>query len=96
MTDDKAGGQYYWDKEVNIFWTWDTPALIARKFQDIVAAKNLGGIMAWSLGEDTYKFAHLDAMQNGFKTATTKRDSKSKSKKKAGGKGKKKAAKKGE
>lgn len=70
-TDEKAGGQYYWDPEVNLFWTWDTPELIARKFTDIVEAKKLGGVMAWSLGEDTYKFAHLDAMQQGIKSATS-------------------------
>lgn len=39
--------------------------MIARKFKDIVAEKKLGGVMAWSLGEDTYKFAHLEAMQKG-------------------------------
>lgn len=26
--------------------------------------------MAWSLGEDTWKFAHLDAMQQGVKQTT--------------------------
>ncbi|KAJ5198155.1 uncharacterized protein N7498_007272 [Penicillium cinerascens] len=73
-TDEKEGGQYYWDKDTNLFWTWDTPALIAEKFKDIVEAKNIGGVMAWSLGEDTYKFAHLDAMQDGVRSATTKGD----------------------
>jgi chitinase len=70
QTDDQQGGQYYWDEETNLFWTWDTPDLIARKFSDIVQAKNLGGVMAWSLGEDTYQFAHLDAMQNGVQQTT--------------------------
>lgn len=27
--------------------------------------------MAWSLGEDTYQFAHLEAMQKGIKSAST-------------------------
>ncbi|KAJ5335085.1 CAZyme family GH18 [Penicillium brevicompactum] len=67
-TDEKGGGQYYFDKENNIFWTWDTPEMIARKFKDIVAEKKLGGVMAWSLGEDTYKFAHLEAMQKGVES----------------------------
>ncbi|KAJ5162216.1 hypothetical protein N7492_007608 [Penicillium capsulatum] len=71
-TDEKAGGQYYWDKESNLFWTWDTPEMIARKFTDIVAEKKLGGVMAWSLGEDTYEFAHLGAMQKGVKNASKK------------------------
>lgn len=73
-TDEKAGGQYYFDKKNNIFWTWDTPALIARKFKEIVAEKKLGGIMAWSLGEDTYNFAHLEAMQKGLKSQSTKQN----------------------
>ncbi|KAJ5377521.1 uncharacterized protein N7496_004930 [Penicillium cataractarum] len=70
QTDEEEGGQYYWDEETNLFWSWDTPDLITRKFSDIVQAKNLGGVMAWSLGEDTYKFAHLDAMQNGVQQIT--------------------------
>lgn len=69
MTDDKAGGQYYWDESTNLFWSWDTPELIARKFADIVKAKNIGGVMAWSLGEDTDSFAHLKAMQDGVSNA---------------------------
>lgn len=73
-TDEEEGGQYYWDEKANIFWTWDTPELIAQKFKDIVEAKNIGGVMAWSLGEDTYKFAHLEAMQNGIKSATNEQD----------------------
>lgn len=68
-TDDKLGGQYYWDSKDNLFWTWDTPAMIDRKFKEIVEAKKLGGVMAWSLGEDTYQFAHLDAMKNGVKAS---------------------------
>ncbi|KKK14942.1 hypothetical protein P175DRAFT_0435786 [Aspergillus ochraceoroseus IBT 24754] len=66
-TDEKAGGQYYMDTEVNLFWTWDTPELIARKFKDIVDALKLGGVMAWSLGEDTLNWEHLKAMQDGVK-----------------------------
>ncbi|OXV10146.1 hypothetical protein Egran_02093 [Elaphomyces granulatus] len=64
-TDEQAGGQYYFDSSVNLFWTWDTPSLISRKFTEIVKAKNLGGVMAWSFGEDTYDLSHLQAMQQG-------------------------------
>ncbi|KAJ5124162.1 uncharacterized protein N7515_007987 [Penicillium bovifimosum] len=71
-TDDKGGGQYYFDKENNLFWTWDTPEMIDRKFKEIVAEKKLGGVMAWSLGEDTYKFEHLQAMQKGLKSHSPK------------------------
>ena len=48
-TDEKGGGQYYFDSENNLFWTWDTPEMIARKFKEIVAEKKLGGVMAWGL-----------------------------------------------
>lgn len=64
-TDEKAGGQYYWDPKVHLFWTWDTPELIGRKFKEIVSPKKLGGVMAWSLGEDSYDWSHLEAMQKG-------------------------------
>ncbi|KAL2003769.1 hypothetical protein VTN02DRAFT_2405 [Thermoascus thermophilus] len=64
-TDQEAGGQYYWDGQANLFWTWDTPALMARKFKDIVAAKKLGGVMAWSLGEDSFDWSHVNAMRVG-------------------------------
>ncbi|KAL6237056.1 hypothetical protein BDW75DRAFT_249527 [Aspergillus navahoensis] len=62
-TDEEQGGQYYMDTQNNLFWTWDTPALMTRKFTDIVDVEGLGGVMAWSLGEDTYNFEHLKAMQ---------------------------------
>lgn len=63
--DDKAGGEYYWDSAASLFWTWDTPDLINRKFQEIVIARGLGGVMAWSLGEDSYDWSHLKALQTG-------------------------------
>jgi chitinase len=69
-TDEIAGGQYYWDSDTNLFWTWDTPSLIARKFAKIVKVKRLGGVMAWSLGEDTYNWEHLNAMRDGVNNAT--------------------------
>ncbi|KAL2812439.1 glycoside hydrolase superfamily [Aspergillus cavernicola] len=65
--DQNLGGQYYVDMEENLFWTWDTPSLIQRKFRDIVDTARLGGVMAWSLGEDTYNFEHLRAMQKGVR-----------------------------
>lgn len=63
--DAEAGGMWYIDTEASLFWTWDTPELITQKFTDIIAAKGLGGIMAWSLAEDSYKWEHLKAMQDG-------------------------------
>ncbi|TVY49408.1 Endochitinase B [Lachnellula occidentalis] len=65
VTDEDAGGEYYYDKEVNVFWTWDTAALIERKFTEIVQAKGLGGVMAWSAGEDGHDWSHMLALQKG-------------------------------
>jgi len=62
ITDQKAGGQYYFDAQSRLFWTWDTPELISRKFEDIVKEYNLGGVMAWSLGEDSADWRHLRRM----------------------------------
>ncbi|KAK5658891.1 hypothetical protein OQA88_1705 [Cercophora sp. LCS_1] len=65
---DKAnGGQWYWDAGDNIFWTWDTTQIIARKFQEIVVKKGLGGVFSWSLGEDSYDWSHLLALQSNVK-----------------------------
>ncbi|KAI0490996.1 glycoside hydrolase family 18 protein [Xylaria cf. heliscus] len=66
--DETEGGQWYWDSKTSFFWTWDTPEFIAQKFEKIVKAKNLGGIMAWSLGEDSADYAYIKAMQAGLKT----------------------------
>ncbi|CAI6340809.1 unnamed protein product [Periconia digitata] len=68
VTDTEAGGQYYFDAANKLFWTWDTKELIARKFQDVVAKYGLGGVMAWSLGEDSNDWSHIRAMTEGLKT----------------------------
>jgi chitinase len=57
--DEQAGAQYYFDRENKLFWTWDTPELITRKFREIVEPLKLGGVMAWSLGEDSYDWSHI-------------------------------------
>lgn len=62
VTDEQAGGQYYYDAANSLFWTWDTPDLISRKFDDIVREYGLGGVMAWSLGEDSYDWSHVRRM----------------------------------
>lgn len=64
-TDEDAGGQYYYDSTNSVFWTWDTPTLIEEKFEKIVKAKGLGGVMAWSAGEDSYDWSHMLALQKG-------------------------------
>lgn len=65
QTDKKAGGQYFFDQDVNLFWSWETVPLVERKFKDIVDAEKVGGVMAWSLGEDTLDFALVKAMAKG-------------------------------
>ncbi|PVH91158.1 carbohydrate-binding module family 18 protein, partial [Periconia macrospinosa] len=61
----EAGGQYYFDAQNRLFWTWDTPATISRKFKDIVRRHNLGGVMAWSLGEDSFDWSHVKGLADG-------------------------------
>ena len=66
--DVKGGGHYHWDSEEGIWWTWDTPAAIAKKFPAIVERKDLGGVFAWGLGEDADAFVHLEALTAGVRT----------------------------
>lgn len=66
-TDSEKGGQWYWDAQAKVYWTWDTPELITRKFDEIVKAKGLGGVMAWSLAQDSHDWSHFKAMQAGVK-----------------------------
>ncbi|PHH54434.1 Endochitinase B [Ceratocystis fimbriata CBS 114723] len=65
IEDVENGGQWYVDLDTSLFWTWDTPALIERKFDEIVAPKRLGGVMAWSMAEDSHDWRLLAAMQKG-------------------------------
>ena len=60
--DSDYGGHYYWDSEEYLWWSWDTPDVIAKKFPAIMEKKNLGGAFAWGLGEDAEDFAHLQAL----------------------------------
>lgn len=71
QTDTELGGQWYIDTDASLFWTWDTAELIEEKFTKIVSAKGLGGVMAWSLAEDSYDWSHLKAMQAGVKSLNT-------------------------
>ena len=65
--DSEGGGHYYWDPEENLWWSWDTPDVIAKKFPAIMEKKNLGGAFAWGLGEDANDFVHLKALTAGMK-----------------------------
>ncbi|PVI01508.1 carbohydrate-binding module family 18 protein, partial [Periconia macrospinosa] len=65
VEDEDAGGQYYFDARNQLFWTWDTPATVSRKLDDIVRKHNLGGVMAWSLGEDSFDWSHVKGLADG-------------------------------
>lgn len=56
------GGHYYWDPEENLWWSWDTPDMIAKKFPAIMVKKKMGGSFAWGLGEDGDDFTHFKAL----------------------------------
>jgi chitinase len=66
-TDDVLGGAWYWDAGKYVYWTWDTPELVQRKFDEIVKVKGLGGVMAWSLAQDSHDWRLFKAMQAGVK-----------------------------
>lgn len=65
--DNIGGGYYFWDSDENIFWTWDTPEAIQKKFPAIVDKMQLGGVFAWGLGEDAPDFSHLKATVSGVR-----------------------------
>ncbi|KAM4068168.1 glycosyl hydrolases family 18 domain-containing protein [Hirsutella rhossiliensis] len=65
--DSERGGQWYWDPATKKYWTWDTPQLVTRKFNDIVKPMQLGGVFAWSMTEDSNDWGHIKAMQAGVK-----------------------------
>ncbi|KAK2778020.1 Chitinase-3-like protein 2 [Onygenales sp. PD_12] len=67
VTDEKDYGHYYWDSDTKLFWTFETPDIMAKKFEKIVSGHKLGGVMAWSLGQDSFDWRHLRAMQEGVK-----------------------------
>jgi len=62
--DSEAGGEYYYDSDAKIFWTWDTEDLMKQKFSDIVDPLKVGGVMAWSLGEDSDGWKHIAAISS--------------------------------
>lgn len=60
--DTDGGGHYHWDPQENIWWSWDTPDAIAKKFPAIMEKTRLGGAFAWGLGEDAEDFAHFKTL----------------------------------
>ena len=67
--DEKHKGHYFLDEKENIFWSWDTPEALRKKFPGIVEKLGLGGVFAWGLGEDAVEWKHLKALTAGFKEA---------------------------
>ncbi|KAK9420585.1 putative Chitinase 18-4 [Seiridium unicorne] len=72
--DDINGGYYYWDEDEDLWWTFDNPAALLKKFPLIVRAKRLGGVFAWGLGEDAPEFKHLRALNQGLKKLEDEKD----------------------
>jgi GH18 family chitinase len=64
--DDNQGGEYYWDSDENIWWSWDSPGGIKKKFPLIMEKLGLGGIFAWGLGEDSGEWEHLKALSAAY------------------------------
>ncbi|KAI1364191.1 glycoside hydrolase superfamily [Xylaria arbuscula] len=66
--DATKGGLYYFDNMTTpmLFWTWENTDMMTRKFDEIVNNPNqtLGGISAWSLGENSFGWDHVLQMQN--------------------------------
>lgn len=69
--DESIGADFYLDRENNLWWTWDTPQWIAVKFEKIVQAKSLLGVMAWGLGMDTFDYSHMLAIQKGVASSVS-------------------------
>ena len=65
--DSEGGGHYHWDLQEDIWWSWDTPDAIAKKFPAIMEKKRLGGAFAWGLGEDADDFTHLKLVTSEMK-----------------------------
>ncbi|KAF2264209.1 putative glycosyl hydrolase, family 18 [Lojkania enalia] len=59
--DGEAGGKYFYDRQANLFWTWETSEIIDRKFAELVGPYGLG-VFAWSLGEDSNDWSHIKKM----------------------------------
>ncbi|KAI1082675.1 glycoside hydrolase family 18 protein [Whalleya microplaca] len=72
VTDEEEGGQWFWDSEALVFWTWDTVELMQRKIAEIVTPLGLGGVFAWSLGEDSADWSHIQAISAAVKGLTTR------------------------
>lgn len=67
VVDEANGGHYFLDRNASLFWTWDEPVHIERKFDEIIDVLGVANVMAWSLAEDSLDWRHLFAIQDGVK-----------------------------
>ncbi|KAJ0132079.1 ATP-dependent RNA helicase FAL1 [Fusarium oxysporum f. sp. albedinis] len=65
-TDNEMGGQWYWDAETRLFWSWDTPELIMKKIALASKTRGIKSVMAWAIGLDGHDWSHLKAMKDGY------------------------------
>ncbi|KAI1089227.1 glycoside hydrolase family 18 protein [Rostrohypoxylon terebratum] len=72
--DEVGGGYYYWDEQEAIWWTFDTPMAVAKKFPLIVEKEKLGGVFAWGLGEDAPRWDHLKALNAGIRSISSRKE----------------------
>ncbi|ROW17233.1 hypothetical protein VPNG_01416 [Cytospora leucostoma] len=63
-----GGGSFSWDAQDKRWGTWETLESIKRKFERLVLSYGLGGVFAWSLGEDAPFFDHLRALDDSIAT----------------------------
>lgn len=74
MYDQRNGGVWYFDETTSpkIFWTWETIETMRGKFYGIVDSPThkLGGISAWSLGENSGGWEYVQQMQNLTRSST--------------------------
>lgn len=73
-TDAWAGGHWWFDDEAKLFWSWETEELIGAKIWNIVQGRGVGGVMAWSLGEDSFDWSHVLALQRGVAMVRASRE----------------------
>lgn len=69
---DADGSHYYWDPAERLWWTFDDVVSLRSKLPRILAARGLGGVFAWALGEDGPAFAHFIALVRGVRKLSAK------------------------
>ena len=68
--DEEGGGHYFWDRDSQIWWTWESSSAITKKLASIMEKRSLGGVFAWGLGEDAGRWTHLKALTAGYQGCT--------------------------